>query len=968
MRIFLSALIVCLLCLPNTGFAANSVKVRAGIHDRYNRLVFDWHGRVDFKIDAQNNQVTIQFMKTGVADFRSAIATNPPFIRHLAQQSNNNGLLVTFEIPEKMKIESFRTDEGGIAFDILRMEKDPPKFTDTKAPPVPEKPAETKPVAATPVDLSGKPHLETLADKLAEKPPESELQDKNGVPGSPVSPQPEAIKGTVIKLSPNELTRLAVFVRGGKLWLVLDKPLETLIPSIEGEDVDVLSKNAHRISLPNAAAFTFDALPEGSTRYTIHRQSNQWQIWMNPADKPYLPDNIPVNIASSAPDQPPVASLYAGENASVITLKDTQIGDRLWVVPMRTPEGRIISLHTTPDYQILPSLMGAVIVPLTDAVKVETQSDKVLLSANADKKLSFSDDADRKRGIQESSYVPIFNLNIDNLPDGTFSDKRQDIETRLVAQKTPEDKAKALLDLARLDISYGFGPEALGVMRIARSLNPTIKTVSRTYEALHGMAAALAGDMELAKIDLSNDEIQSQPAAKLWLGYVLANHYIWEQAHGAFAESGNVINSMPDSLKPRLILAEAEASMQAGDLADTDRLLHMIDKKFPMTPSDQAAYEYIEANAALKAKNVEDSTPIFEKLRDGNDRLYKVKAQMALTQQQLTSKKIELPEAIKRYERLRFDWRNDRLEIDILRQLGQFYVDNKQYMDGLDIWRSAAGLSKISDDTDAITTSMQKVFSKLYVDGDADKMSPLEAVALFERFRELTPSGDQGNIALSHLADRLAAVDLLDQADALLEKQLLQNAKGEDAAKVGAKLATWRLLDHNPSGALKALDESTQDVSLPDSLSQKRLLLRARALADLNKTDEALTLLGTLQSPESYSLKADIAWRQNRWGDTVDALQPLISIYRDAGKTAPNGPMPPLILKMAIAIALDENKKGMELMIAQYGEYMTTTPQAQAFKMITTPSGNGSLADMDTLKNQVGQVELFQTFLKNFGS
>ena len=39
-----------------------------------------------------------------------------------------------------------------------------------------------------------------------------------------------------------------------------------------------------------------------------------------------------------------------------------------------------------------------------------------------------------------------------------------------------------------------------------------------------------------------------------------------------------------------------------------------------------------------------------------------------------------------------------------------------------------------------------------------------------------------------------------------------------------------------------------------------------------------------------------------------------------------------------------------------------------AFDLITKPSRGSSLADLQTLKNQVGEVELFEEFLKNFNS
>lgn len=982
------AMVTSLLMAAPHAYSAQAVNVRAGIHDRYNRIVFDWPSKVEFKLSQNNGFISIQFSSAATAQFKSVTSVNPPLIRNIAQQMNGTGLLITFQIPQESKIESFRTDKG-VAFDVLHMNKSAPKFSDAPATaPVQEPVAEKEPEAATPpakteevkaepvaqtpipekpaepvatniaANIEKNPRFRTLADQLAGKPPEKELEKKTDAPKSA-----EVVDGTVIRLSPDALTRLAVFTRAGKLWLVLDKPLNSLTPQVQGEHAQLLSQNARRVDVKDASAFVFDA-PTAETRYAIRRLKNEWQIWMDPTDNANLPDDMSVNVAFAADTLQPSVSLYAGENPGIISITDSSVGDRLWVVPVRSPEGRISKMRTTPDYQMLPTLMGAVIVPQSDAVKIEQQKNMVVISSDKTP-LQISTEKDRAQGIKDAKFVPMFDLHVEQLVEGSFNFERQQLETRLIEKKTPAKKSEVLLDMARLNISHGFGPEATGILRIAKAMTPDIAT-TREYQALQGMAAALAGDMAMVKNTLAGDTLQSQPAANLWRAYTLAQHYQWPQARAAFIESGSVINSMPEYLKPRLILAQAETALMVNDIADVDQQLKKITKETKLLPSEQAAYEYIKATAQLMAKDTEDSIPAYQELVKGRDQLYKVKAQLALTNQQVLDKTIKLDQAIKNLERLRFEWRNDRLEIDILRKLGQYYIDNKQYMEGLSTWRQAASLSKNTEDTDAITEAMQKVFSDLYVAGNDKDLNPLQSVALFERFRELTPSGDAGNTALMHLADRLAAVDLLDQADALLEKQLLHNATGEQAAKLGSKLASWRLLNHNPSGALKALDESTQDGNLPESLSQKRLLLRAKSLGDLNRTDEALTLLNTMQSPESYSLKADINWRQNRWGDAVESLQPLVNLYRDEGKTAIDGPMPALILKMAISMSLDDNRKGLELLSAQYGEYMSTTSSAQAFGLITKPSGDGALADLDTIRSQVGEVDLFQTFLKDF--
>ena len=55
-------------------------------------------------------------------------------------------------------------------------------------------------------------------------------------------------------------------------------------------------------------------------------------------------------------------------------------------------------------------------------------------------------------------------------------------------------------------------------------------------------------------------------------------------------------------------------------------------------------------------------------------------------------------------------------------------------------------------------------FRRLYRDGAADDAPPVRALGLYEEFRELTPPGAEGERMVRRLADRLAKVDLLDEA------------------------------------------------------------------------------------------------------------------------------------------------------------------------------------------------------------
>ena len=85
-------------------------------------------------------------------------------------------------------------------------------------------------------------------------------------------------------------------------------------------------------------------------------------------------------------------------------------------------------------------------------------------------------------------------------------------------------------------------------------------------------------------------------------------------------------------------------------------------------------------------------------------------------------------------------------------------------------------------------------FEALFLAGKGDALPAVDALALFYDFRELTPIGRRGDEMIRRLADRLASVDLLDQAADLLQYQVDHRLQGAARAQVATRLAVIYLM------------------------------------------------------------------------------------------------------------------------------------------------------------------------------
>lgn len=975
-----------------------AVKVRAGIHDRFNRMVFDWPVPVKYTMQQKDGTVRIQFTRAANLNVASFKAASPPLIRNLAYSNAAQGLEVNFTIPADSRVQAFWSGDS-VAFDVLLMspkkpvfekQTEPPPATATETPPADAPPKDdtppTPPQPAAEIDSSG-PQTAQILPGLPDKPVDQVVDEinKDNQAVQSITPaevqkvgrtladeladdentnqkaQQPSSSGSIVHIRPLKKIGAAVFVRAGRLWTVFDQPLPDVLPQIEG---DLSGMKYKKLKGEKTTAFIFD-LPDTipSDDIKIRKDGLNWDIRIQNNGKTDDPSNFVLSV-----DNDNTLSLLTGQPASVLGFNDDMLGDKIWVIPVQSPLIRVGKQQDTAVVTMMPTVVGGLLIPQQEGLNIIAKDNQILIQ-DMNNPLMISSNADRQEAeAQRPQQENLFSLDMPAMPGRitNFEEQRQYLEKRLAKQRDKTDKAVQALDIARLYLRQGYGPEAEGVLNFAQDYLPNlIKTPS--FQALKGMSFALSGKVEKALTAMSGPDMEDSKLADIWRAYAYGQDKNWEKAFLAFRTQRHQIVSYPPEVIARLALMAAESAVETENFNDAADFLGMIPKQIYLSSAQRSARDFLRASILSNSDNKvdrDDAIELLEGISAGNDRYYRVKSDMALLDLKLEDKTIKNQDAIDTLERLRFAWRGDRQEINIMQQLGRYYLADKKPMEAMTIWRQALALAKNDTDQKQLKDDLQKQFDKLFVEGESKGMAPLQALALYQRFKDLMPADEDGARAALQLSDQLLQVDLVDEADALMQEQInKQTAPGQMVA-IGTKLATTRLIARNPSGAIKALDSSEQD-GIPADIQARRQLLRARALADMQQTSQALALLQDPSVPEGLSLRADIFWRLSRWADAAHDLQDLID--STPNKTADNKTFVNLVMRLAIVKALQNDDMGLDQLNAQYGEVMASSPKAKAFQMMTTSlDSEGTLSDLETLKSQVADAELFESFLKDF--
>jgi tetratricopeptide (TPR) repeat protein len=465
-----------------------------------------------------------------------------------------------------------------------------------------------------------------------------------------------------------------------------------------------------------------------------------------------------------------------------------------------------------------------------------------------------------------------------------------------------------------------------------------------------------------AEKELDNRVLNGFSEAELWRGASNAAQGKWAAAIEHFARAGEIPGDYPRNFSIQLSLLAAEAAIRAEDYRGAGVFLDAIAQGKP-TIGEQARLNYLRGRVLYASADIATALSFWRRLTNGTDRWASVRAKRALIEHNLRENTITRPQAIERLERLRFAWRGDQLEFDLLRRLGELYIEEEDFTAGLTSLRQAVTFFPNNIFARSVSKKMTKSFSGIYTDGTSDAMTPLTALALYDQFRELTPVGRRGDKIIQRLADRLVEVDLLDRASVLLDRQVRFRLQGVQKAQVGSRLALIRLLDRQPNTALEALDESVAP-GLDPKLALQRKRLRARSVFELGDSETALKLIKSDNDRDADLLRADIFWRTRDWVNAGKVFERLIGNAGRDGRRI-NDLSAALILNWVVALSMSEQVDALNKVRQIYSTQMDMTEYRDAFRLITNKT-EGDMQDFRTLTERFKEIGRFQAFLTSY--
>ncbi len=969
-----------------------AVRVRVGVHSGFTRVVFDWTSDVRYRVARQGAQVELEFDRPNAVAVASLARRLPARVTAAKASVAGGKSRVSLGIAADARLRHFRSGTK-VVLDVLdkpggATPKEPAKVavaqqTESGTPPRPTPDAKQK-------TTSQAPKVSVTADKGAEG--SKAEKDGDATDGDLKEQLVAAAEGRGGKGKFKELTlrygqgaagfaRLqfesktpvpfAVFQRAGHLWAVLDARFR-----VDMQELPETAKGsvflAEQIANPRATAFRFRLRP--GLGPVVSRQGADWIIDLTPeASGPATPIELRPQPAAQGGPQVFLSVLNVG---SVVRIRDPEVGDEIQTVPVMGAGSGVDRRRDFVEFRLQPTIQGVAVLPWADDVEVKTLRNGVAINTKAGMVLSGIPSAQEKTAEdeedetaeaatdaaeEEEAEAQLFKYS-EWLIDPKMPVRRMKRDLQYQISMTPAGQRNGpRWRLAKYFFAKNMAAEALGVLAVIGEHAPRVAE-GKDFKALRGAARYQLRQLEAAQDDLLDGKLDGDREVALWRGSLLTELQEFERARDQFSFAGQAVNRFPLMYQTQFRLRAAKAALRADDLQmANEELVALANQDLDLEVA--AEVDLVRGEGFEVVGEEEQALDTFETVVAAAFRPSRSRAAFNLANMMLKRGDIDAVDAIDRFERLRFAWRGDEFEVGLLKRLGELYLQEGDYRNALTAMRSTVTNFPELRESRALTQQMNDIFRLLYLDGEADELEPVAALALYYDFRELTPVGKVGDEMIRKLSDRLVAVDLLDRASQLLEHQVKFRLKGPERARVGATLAVINLTNRKPQKALDVLTMSRWKL-LPRGTATKRRHLRARALADLDRTRESLEALINDRSREANLIRSDVYWHAEEWPRVVEAIQSLLG-QRWQEEVPLTEDETQWLMRMAVAMMLADDLQGIAQVRQHYLNKIADTPHAETFEVLTSNVDPTSI-EFRKAASAVAQIGTLEAFLERY--
>jgi len=939
------------------------------------RITFEWPEPVRFTANAKGKTLTITFKRNADPDFGTVLSQLYPYVTSAKRKSDGRTIVLTLEKP--YRIRTFISDNiDGI--DLLRIdpaervamrsgeesktqqlaalapaagEAEPAATAPAATAPAATAPAATAPAATAPAatpaptatpTATPTPKATSAPEATPTKPATSAAPAAKSESAAPPAETAAANASVKIGVSPSEdsavlrfplteRTAIAVFARADTLWIIFNKPIKFDLSDFEVLPKTVIGK-AQQLSNREA---TILRVPIDNTMFanvTKEEDSFEWAILLT-NKKRGLSNPLKVEVNT---DPPAPANVYIPilETTNPITIQDPAIGDDLVVVPLFKPGEGNLSRREFVDFSYLETAQGVAIAKKADEVAITEIRNGL--------RISMAQGATLTPGLPElqaatatdalQSGVTLFPYDLWKA-DAAISHRQQtrELMRRIVESSTLQESNNARLRLAEIYLSEGLAPEAIGLLDGIERTNPVYYR-SAKLASLRGAADFLMYRFADAARDFAAAELDNNKETDYWRN-MIADLLGNPGQYDYMGMNGDYISKYPPLFRQRLAIVAADRAIGAKEYNTALKIFDSLRDGNLIDPINNYV-TFLMAKISADTGQEQEATDAWDKLAVDNSHAFvRARAEFSRIVWGMDHSTLTKDEVIDRLERLRLSWHGDGLEMEVLKLLGDLYAERKDYVNAMRVWDD--GVASFPDTAISVDMShkMEEAFITMFNGGVADTMPTLDALTMYYEYRDYAPSGNTGNEMIDRLADRLVTVDLLDQAALLLDHQMRFQAEKEQRSRIGTRLATIYLLNHEPKKALESLEDSVYGEN-PVLLRLLRNRLTAQSMTEMGQPEKALQILGADDTPDAEQIRLSIYWRQRDWSHVINTAETILKGRKDI--TAPlTLDESESVLKLALSYVFQNDTTQLQYLRDYFGPLMAHSPNKPVFDFIT---------------------------------